>query len=70
MDNSETIKELLFKQVEKPNGFISFKAVNVFDNRYRINLWVQYEEDGLTRTKVGASYFAVLDGDELRLKEQ
>jgi hypothetical protein len=68
MENSEMIKELLFKQVERPKGLVSFKAVNVFDNRYRINLWVQYEEEGLTRTKIGASYFAVLDGEELRLK--
>jgi len=68
MDNSEKIKELLFKQVERPKGLVSFKAVNVFDNRYRINLWVQREEDGLTKTKIGASYFAVLDGDELRLR--
>jgi hypothetical protein len=68
MDNSEMIKELLFKQVEKPKGLTDVRAVNVFDNRYRINLWVQYEEEGLARTKIGASYFAVLDGEELRLK--
>ena len=68
MENSEMIKELLFNQVEKPKGLVDVKAVNVFDNRYRINLWVQYEDEGLTRTKIGASYFAVLDGEELRLK--
>jgi hypothetical protein len=68
MENSEMIKELLFNQVERPKGLVDVKAINVFDNRYRINLWVQYEDEGLTRTKIGASYFAVLDGEELRLK--
>lgn len=68
MENSEMIKELLFNQVERPKGLVGVKAINVFDNRYRINLWVQYEDEGLTRTKIGASYFAVLDGEELRLK--
>ncbi len=68
MNNSERVKELLFKQVERPKGLVSVKAVNVFENRYRINLWVQREEDGLTKTKIGASYFAVLDGDELHIR--
>lgn len=66
--NDELIKSLLFKQVERPKGLVNVKAVNVFENRYRINLWVQLEENGLTNTKIAASYFAVLDGEELRIK--
>lgn len=66
--NEDDIKDLLFKQVERPKGLVSVRAINVFDNRYRINLWVQREEDGLTKTKIGASYFAVIDGEELRIK--
>lgn len=66
--NDDTIKSLLFKQVERPKGLVAVKAINVYDNRYRINLWAQYDEDGLTKTKIAASYFAVLDGDELKIK--
>lgn len=66
--NDEIIKSLLFKQVERPKGLVAVKAINVFDNRYRINLWAQYDEDGLTKIKIAASYFAVLDGDELRIR--
>ena len=66
--SEDEIKDMLFKQVEKPKGLVSVRAVNVFDNRYRINLWVQREEDGLTKTKIGASYFAVIDGEGLRIK--
>lgn len=66
--NDELIKGLLFKQVERPRGLIAVKAINVFENRYRINLWVEYEEEGVTKRKIAASYFAVLDGEELRIR--
>lgn len=66
--NEDDVKEMLFKQVDRPKGLVSVKAINVFDNRYRINLWVQLEEDGLTKTKIGASYFAIIDGEGLRIK--
>lgn len=62
------IQSLLFAQVEKPKNLHAVKAINIFENRYRINVWVQVEEDGLTKRKIGASYFAVLDGGELRIK--
>lgn len=67
-NNQELISSLLFKQVDKPKGLVNVKAINVFENRYRINLWVQLEENGFTKTKIAASYFAVLDGENLRIK--
>lgn len=66
--DEEQITSLLFKQVERPKGMVNAKIINVFDNRYRINLWAQYNEDGLTKTKIAASYFAILDGDELKIR--
>lgn len=66
--SEDDIKDMLFKQVERPKGLLSVRAINVFDNRYRINLWAQYEEEGLTKTKIAASYFAVIDGEGLRIK--
>lgn len=66
--NDDKIRELLFKQVERPKGLLHVKAINVFENRYRINLWVKIDEDGVEKTKIAASYFAVLDRDELRIK--
>lgn len=66
--DEERIKSLLFKQVERPKGLWEIRITNVFDNRYRINLWVRLEEDGLTKNKIGASYFAILEGDELRIR--
>ena len=51
------IESLLFKQVEKPKNFLMTKSINVYDNRYRINVYVEFEEDNLTKKRIFASYF-------------
>lgn len=51
------IESLLFKQVEKPKNFLMTKIINVYDNRYRINIYVQNEEEGLLKKRIAASYF-------------
>jgi hypothetical protein len=51
------IESLLFKQVEKPKHHLMTKVINVYDNRYRINIYIQIEEDGLIKKKIAASYF-------------
>ena len=52
------IESLLFKQVSKPKHHFMTKIINVFDNRYRINVYIQIEEDGLLKRKIASSYFA------------
>jgi hypothetical protein len=51
------IESLLFKQVEKPKHFLTLKIINVFQNRYRINIYIETEEDNLMKKKIAASYF-------------
>lgn len=51
------IESLLFKQVEKPKNFLMTKIINVYDNRYRINVYVEFEEDNLTKKRISTSYF-------------
>ena len=55
--NDIEIESLLFKQIEKPKHHLMTKIINVYDNRYRINLYTQTEEDGLLKKKIAASYF-------------
>jgi hypothetical protein len=59
------IEKMLFKQVKKPKGLHEVRISNVFDNRYRINVWTATEEDNLTKMKIHSSYFAHLKGEEL-----
>lgn len=62
--------ELLFQQVEKPDHLERCKAVNVYDNRYRINLYTKtYDKTyDVYRIKIAKSYFAHLNDGELVIK--
>ena len=66
--NEEKIEQLLFSQVERPSKTTHVRIVNVFEDRYRINVWVVVVENGVEKEKIGASYFAHYDGNELRIR--
>lgn len=51
------IEQLLFKQVEKPKHHLMTKVINLWDNRYRVNVYIQIEEDNLIKKRISASYF-------------
>ena len=51
------IESLLFKQVSRPKDYLMTRIINVFDNRYRINIYCEQEEDNLTKKRICASYF-------------
>jgi len=51
------IESLLFKQVEKPKHFLMTRIINIFENRYRVNVYIEIEEDGLTKKRIAQSYF-------------
>jgi len=55
--NDLEIESLLFKQVEKPKYLTMTKIINLWENRYRINLYVETLEDGLIKRKIQNSYF-------------
>lgn len=67
-EDQDIIKSLLFAQVERPRHLADVRIVNVFDNRYRINLWVRLEENGLEKQKIAASYFVRYDGETLEIR--
>jgi len=51
------IEALLFKQVEKPKHYWMTKIINLWENRYRINVYIEIEEDGLIKKRIHSSYF-------------
>jgi hypothetical protein len=57
----DLVKKLLFQQIERPKNLSNVKIVNVYDHKYRINLYITYEENNLTKTKISQSYFCSLD---------
>lgn len=67
-EDQKNIKDLLFLQTERPKNLHEVKIVNVFEDRYRINVWVRVEEGGYEKNKIAASYFARYDGESLHIK--
>jgi|694.fasta_scaffold04759_23 hypothetical protein len=61
------VEKLLFQQVEKPKNYLMTRSFNVYDNRYRINVYHELVEDNLTKKRIHASYFARLNDDKLEL---
>lgn len=59
------IESLLFKQVEKPKNHLMTKIINVFDNRYRINIYCEIEEDSLIKKRICGSYFCHYSKNQL-----
>ena len=55
--NEELIEHLLFKQVDKPKNMCYLKIINLFDDKFRVNLYTATEEEGLTKKKIEKSYF-------------
>ena len=59
------VLEMLFSKVEKPKKYYKIKAVNVYDNAYRINIYCEIEENNLTKRKIAYSYFVKIVNDDL-----
>jgi hypothetical protein len=65
------IESLLFKQVEKPKHHLMTKIINVWENRYRINVYTETFDTTiqLTKRKIYASYFCHYSPGNLEIKD-
>jgi mRNA-degrading endonuclease HigB of HigAB toxin-antitoxin module len=66
MNDEFMIEQQLFSIIEKPNGFLRTKVINVYGNRYRVNVYVKYHDHlyDIEKTKIGMSFFGYFDNDE------
>jgi hypothetical protein len=51
------IEHLLFKQVVRPKHFLVVRSLLLFENRYRVNIYIQTEDEGLIKKRISSSYF-------------
>ncbi|NBO17512.1 MAG: hypothetical protein EBV07_01310 [Proteobacteria bacterium] len=51
------IETLLFKIVDKPKHHLMTKVINLWENRYRVNVYIEIQEDNFTKRKIHSSYF-------------
>ena len=64
------IENLLFKQVEKPKNHLLTKVINLWENRYRVNVYIEIEEDNLIKKRISASYFCHYNNGKLQIMTQ
>jgi hypothetical protein len=63
------IESLLFKQVDKPKNHLMTKVINLWENRYRINIYTEIfdKTDKLTKRKIYSSYFCHYEPGKLKI---
>jgi hypothetical protein len=61
------IESLLFRQVEKPRKHLMTKIINLWENRYRINIYIEIEEDNLIKRRIHSSYFCHYSPGKLKI---
>jgi hypothetical protein len=60
--NDGAILDLLYKQVDRVPDTIKTAVVNVYANRYRINIWQSVGNPFIPKLgKIAASYFVSID---------
>lgn len=59
--NDSDVCGLLFKQVDRPLGYLMCKAINVYNDRYRVNVYVKTDVEGIEGKRISNSYFCQLD---------
>lgn len=59
MTNECEVERLLFQQINKPKNYLMLKAINVFGEYYRVNVYTQTEEDGLLKRELAPIVISV-----------
>jgi hypothetical protein len=62
------ICSMIFKHVERPSNLVKCDAKNVYDNKYRVNIYTRHYDEfhDIEKINLESSYFAKLSGDELQ----
>lgn len=69
-ENNPQICNLLFEQIEKPTNLEMCWAINVYDNKYRVNLYTRLHDPiwDMDRVRISHSYFCILNDKELTIR--
>jgi len=62
VENDE-VCDLMLNMVGKPSNFFKCKAINVYDDRYRVNIYCTREVDGIEGKHIISSYFIKYNED-------
>jgi hypothetical protein len=60
--------DVIFSHVEKPKDYLMCKSMNVYDNRWRINIYSKRDVNGIEGKYISQSYFASFDTSNGNIK--
>lgn len=60
-DYNITPCDVIFNHVEKPKDYIHCKSINVFDNRWRVNIYSKRYVEGIEGKYISQSYFVIFN---------
>lgn len=59
--------DMLLNKIGRPKGLVMCRAINLYDNRYRINVYTKTMVDDIESKRISYSCFAKLDNDQLNI---
>lgn len=59
--------DIIFNYVDKPEKYAFCKSVNVFDNRYRINIYSNTLINNINSIRISNSYFVKMNNNKLEI---
>ena len=66
----ESLNKKIFEVVEKPEGFLFVKSHNVYDDKYRVNIYSNHVVDealNIQTKRISHSYFCKYDGENVKI---
>jgi hypothetical protein len=69
MVNEFEVEKLIFEEYEKPKNYLATKVINVYNNRYRINIYHEIFDADLNiyKKRMYSSYFCKYDNGKLEV---
>jgi hypothetical protein len=65
-ENAYVSKQVL-EQVGTPSGYLFSKALNVYDNKYRVNIYTKVQRHNIDSMSISQSYFVRLDDSNVTI---
>jgi hypothetical protein len=66
-DYGVTPCDVIFSHVDKPSDYIFCKSMNVYDDRWRVNIYSKRLVDGIEGKYISSSYFVKFDNEHNKL---
>ena len=67
LDENPEVCDVLLNMIGKPGNMVMCKAINVYDDRYRVNIYSKRYIDGIEGMSISGSYFVSYSNKKLNV---